>query len=116
MLTALVSATEANGESTGPDRSLAELCRRRGVEDREDMNCSARKLQRRAVPAALAGAAQLRATVKSSYWNKSAVLNPKPSITAQNKRGESGQYSREPKPSIGLYNNGLPIQLCPFSR
>jgi hypothetical protein len=55
MLTALVSATEANGESTGPDRRLVELRRMRGAEDGEDMNCTVRKLQRRAVPAALAG-------------------------------------------------------------
>ncbi len=59
MLTALVSATEANSESIGPDRRLVEIRGRRGAEDGEDMNCIVRKLQRRAVPAALAGAAQL---------------------------------------------------------
>jgi hypothetical protein len=86
MLTALVSATEANGESTGPDRRLAELCRRRGTGDGEDMNCSAKKLQRHAGPAALTGAALLT-TVNSSCWNKSAVFNPpsplKPSLVSQ---------------------------------
>ncbi len=38
MLTALVSATESNSESTGPDQRLAKLRRRRGAGKVEDMS------------------------------------------------------------------------------
>jgi hypothetical protein len=77
MLTALVSTIEANSETTGPDRRLLELIRRRGAEDGEghELYCK-EAAKRHAGPATKTGTAQLRATVNSSCWNKSAVLNP----------------------------------------